>query len=40
YLDSENGDMKTGWNKINDKWYYLDSENGNMKTVWNKISVY
>ncbi|MHC9399153.1 hypothetical protein ACY0I0_15395 [Clostridium perfringens] len=32
--------MKTGWNKINDKWYYLDSENGNMKTVWNKISVY
>ncbi|MDS5265836.1 N-acetylmuramoyl-L-alanine amidase family protein, partial [Streptococcus pneumoniae] len=24
-LDAENGDMKTGWQNLGNKWYYLNS---------------
>ena len=29
--------MKTGWQNVNEAWYYLDS-NGKMKTGWFKNS--
>ena len=31
YYFLNNGAMKTGWFKDNDKWYYLDAEKGDMK---------
>lgn len=33
YLDPVNGEMRTGWICINDKWYYLNL-NGVMQTYW------
>jgi glucan-binding YG repeat protein len=37
YLDSKNGDMKTGWFKDSTgKWFYAD-ENGVMQTGWKQI---
>jgi len=35
YLDAENGDMKTGWQYLGNKWYYLRSS-GAMATGWVK----
>ena len=30
YLLGENGDMLTGWQNLNNIWYYLDKDNGVM----------
>lgn len=39
YLDSVNGDMKTGWLQTTDgKWYLLDNVNGDMKTGWQQTA--
>lgn len=29
-----NGNLKTGWNKVNDKWYFMDTDTGVMLTGW------
>ena len=36
-LNSTNGTKKTGWQLINNKWYYFDPESGIMKTDWQLI---
>lgn len=34
FLFGDDGYMKTGWQKVNGKWYYLDPDTGAMKTGW------
>ena len=35
-LYDNTGAMETGWQKINNKWYYMD-DSGAMQTGWKKI---
>ena len=34
FLFRDDGYMKTGWQKVNGKWYYLDPKTGAMQTGW------
>ena len=34
FLFDDDGYMKTGWQKVNGKWYYLDPDTGAMRTGW------
>lgn len=34
FLFGDDGYMKTGWQKVNGKWYYLDPDTGAMRTGW------
>ena len=37
FLFDGDGWMKTGWQKVNGKWYFMDYKTGAMKTGWHKL---